>query len=140
MNDNADAAVTESNSGEFVPLFGDWRDEVLLDSVAWALAESRKDLRKEYRDELTAAIHKLELQVAELRGELKGHAWGRARRQRRRAAALGVEAQCSLTRATACPSLWPPSFAPDVRRIDGHPELAAARAGRIAQGARGCLR
>ena len=72
MNDNADAVVTESNSGEWVPLFGDWRDEVLLDSVAWALAESRKDLRKEYRDELTAAIHKLELQVAELRGELKG--------------------------------------------------------------------
>ena len=72
MNDNADAVVTESNSGEWVPLFGDWRDEVLLDSVAWALAESRKDLRREYRDELTAAIHKLELQVAELRGELKG--------------------------------------------------------------------
>ena len=72
MNDNADAVVTESNSGEWVPLFGDWRDEVLLDSVAWALAESRKDLRREYRDELTAAIHKLELQVAELLGELKG--------------------------------------------------------------------
>ena len=72
MNDNADAAVTESNSGESFVFFGDWRDEVLLESVAWALAESRKDLRKEYRDELTAAIHKLELQVAELRGELKG--------------------------------------------------------------------
>jgi hypothetical protein len=72
MDDNNDAVVTESNSGEWVPLFGDWRDEVLLDSVAWALAESRKDLRREYRDELTAAIHKLELQVAELRGELKG--------------------------------------------------------------------
>ena len=72
MDDDNDAVVTESNSGEWVPLFGDWRDEVLLDSVAWALAESRKDLRREYRDELTAAIHKLELQVAELRGELKG--------------------------------------------------------------------
>ena len=72
MNDNDDAAITESNSEELVPLFGDWRDEVLLDSVAMALAESRMDLRKEYRDELTAAIHKLEIQVAELRGELKG--------------------------------------------------------------------
>ena len=72
MDDNNDAVVTESNSGEWVPLFGDWRDEVLLDSVAWALAESRKDLQREYRDELTAAIHKLELQVAELLGELKG--------------------------------------------------------------------
>jgi hypothetical protein len=37
-----------------------------------ALAESGKVLRRECRDELTAAIHKLELQVAELRGELKG--------------------------------------------------------------------
>jgi len=72
MNDDDDAAITESNSEEVVPLFGDWRDEVLLDSVAMALAESRENLRKEYRDELTAAIHKLELQVAELRGELKG--------------------------------------------------------------------
>jgi hypothetical protein len=72
VDDNDDALVTGSNSGEWVPLFGDWRDEALLDSVAWALAESRKDLRKEYRDDLTAAIHKLELQVAELRGELKG--------------------------------------------------------------------
>ena len=72
VDDNDDALVTESNSGESFVFFGDWRDEVLLESVAWALAESRKDLRKEYRDELTAAIHKLELQVAELRGELKG--------------------------------------------------------------------
>ena len=72
VDDNDDALVTESNSGESFVFLGDWRDEVLLDSVAWALAESRKDLRKEYRDELTAAIHKLELQVAELRGELKG--------------------------------------------------------------------
>src|SRR5262249_24622935 len=36
----------DSSSGEWVPLFGDWRDEVLLDSVAWALAESGKILRK----------------------------------------------------------------------------------------------
>jgi len=43
-----------------------------FDSVAIALAESGKLLRKECRDELTAEIHKLELQVAELRGELKG--------------------------------------------------------------------
>ena len=43
-----------------------------FDSVAIALAESGKVLRKECRDELTVAIHKLELQVAELRGELKG--------------------------------------------------------------------
>jgi hypothetical protein len=64
--------TTDNDSPEFVPLFGDWRDEVLFDSVAWALAESRKQLRKEYRDELTASIHKLELEVAELRGELKG--------------------------------------------------------------------
>ena len=74
MNDNADAVVTESNSGEWVPLFGDWRDEVLLDSVAWALAESRKDLQREYRDELTAAIHKLELQLAESPWRVEGHA------------------------------------------------------------------
>jgi hypothetical protein len=69
---NENALVTETNSGESVAFFGDWRDEVLLDSVAMTLAESRMDLRKEYRDELTAAIHKLELQMAELRGELKG--------------------------------------------------------------------
>ena len=43
-----------------------------FDSVAIALAKSGKVLRKECRDELTAEIHKLELQVAELRGELKG--------------------------------------------------------------------
>jgi hypothetical protein len=69
---NALATESLADSQEFVPLFGDWRDDVLYDSVAWALAESRKQLRKEYRDELTAAIHKLELEVAELRGELKG--------------------------------------------------------------------
>jgi hypothetical protein len=72
MNDTVCKDNDGSSSGEFVPLFGDWRDEVLLDSVAMALAESGKVLRKECRDELTAAIHKLELQVAELRGELKG--------------------------------------------------------------------
>ena len=72
MNDTVRKTNDGSNLGEWVPLFGDWRDEVLLDSVAWALAESGKILRKECRDELTAAIHKLELQVAELRGELKG--------------------------------------------------------------------
>jgi hypothetical protein len=37
-----------------------------------ALAESGKVLRREGRDELTAAIHKLKLEVAELRGELNG--------------------------------------------------------------------
>jgi hypothetical protein len=62
----------DPNLGEWVPLFGGWRDEVLFDSVAMALAESGKVLRKECRDELTAAIHKLELEIAELRGELKG--------------------------------------------------------------------
>ena len=72
MDDTVRKTDDDSKTGEWVPLFGDWRDEVLFDSVAWALAGSRKDLRKEYRDELTAAIHKLELQVAELRGELKG--------------------------------------------------------------------
>ena len=46
--------TTDNHSQEVVPLFGDWRDEVLFDSVAWALAESRKEARKEYRDELTA--------------------------------------------------------------------------------------
>ena len=74
MNDNADAVVTESNSGEWVPLFGDWRDEVLFDSVAMALAESGKVLRKECRNELTAAIHKLELQLAESPWRVEGHA------------------------------------------------------------------
>jgi hypothetical protein len=56
VDDNDDAL---ENSGESFAFFGDWRDEVLLDPVAWALAESRKVLRKEYRDDLTAAIHKL---------------------------------------------------------------------------------
>jgi hypothetical protein len=70
--DNPLADESLADSQEFVPLFGDWRDDVLYDSVAWALVESRKQLRKEYRDELTASIHKLELEVAELRGELKG--------------------------------------------------------------------
>ena len=69
MDDNDDAL---ENSGESFAFFGDWRDEVLLGSVAMVRAESGKVLRKKCRDELTAAIHKLELQVAELRGELKG--------------------------------------------------------------------
>jgi hypothetical protein len=38
----------------------------------WRWPRSGKVLRKECRDELTAAIHKLELEVAELPGELKG--------------------------------------------------------------------
>ena len=72
MDDTMRKTDDDSNTGEFVPLFGDWRDELLLDSFAMALAESGKVLRKECRDELTAAIHRLELQVAELRGEWKG--------------------------------------------------------------------
>ena len=39
MNDTVRNDNNGSGSGEVVPLFGDWRDEVLLDSVAWALAE-----------------------------------------------------------------------------------------------------
>ena len=66
MDDTERKTDDDPSLGEWVPPFGDWRDEVLLDSVAMALAESGKVLRKESRDELTAAMHKLELQVVEL--------------------------------------------------------------------------
>jgi hypothetical protein len=117
MDDITRTTNGDPNLGEWVPLFGDWRDEVLFDSVAMALAESGKVLRKECRDELTAAIHKLELQLAESPWRVEGHARGPARGQRRRAAAFGLGAGCSLTRAASpsatasprckCPPSWP---------------------------------
>jgi hypothetical protein len=73
-DDDALVTRTVSNSGEWVPLFGDWRDEVLLDSVAMALVEWRKGLQKEYRDELTAAIHKLRASGRRAAGRVEGYA------------------------------------------------------------------
>jgi hypothetical protein len=58
---NDDAPVTD-----YVPLFGDWRDEVLFDSVAMALAEYRKRARAEFEE----SIAPLRLEVAELRGQV----------------------------------------------------------------------
>ena len=49
MNDNDDA-LTESNSGESFVLFGDWRDEALLDAIGEALVLERQRERTKRED------------------------------------------------------------------------------------------
>jgi len=61
MNENNDDAVESS----FV-LFGDWRDEALLNAIGEALVLERQRERTERQDSL-APLHR---EVAELRGQV----------------------------------------------------------------------
>jgi hypothetical protein len=63
MNDNDDAV--ESSEESFV-LFGDWRDEALLNAVGEALVLERQRERTEREDSLAP----LRREVAELRGQV----------------------------------------------------------------------
>lgn len=63
MDDNDDAV---ESSGESFVLFGDWRDEALLDAIGEAFALERQRERTEREDSLAP----LRREVAELRGQV----------------------------------------------------------------------
>jgi hypothetical protein len=63
MNDNDDAV---KSSEESFALFGDWRDEALLNAVGEALVLERQRERTEREDSLAP----LRREVAELRGQV----------------------------------------------------------------------
>jgi hypothetical protein len=103
---NDDAPVTD-----YVPLFGDWRDEVLFDSVAMSLVEYRKSARAEFEESIAA----LRLEVAELKGA-SGRAAHLAPRCQRRGDRLAPKSsrRCGLRRI--CTFSW----------VTGSPSASAA--------------
>jgi hypothetical protein len=95
MNENNDDTL--ENSGESFVLFGDWRDEALLDAIGEALVLERQRERTEREDSLAP----LRREVAELRGQVDAPAHPPPGRQGRGDRPAAKASRCGLRRTNS---------------------------------------